>query len=68
MSRHDSSATRWLRGDKRSTTRTRSKSPRYKRSKLSNKSLDGSGYKSKNRARHFGDVLVFFLCFTLNFI
>ena len=68
MSGHNISGNRGSRDNKRSRLpyRTRSRSPSYKRSKYLNTSLR-SGYKSKNGARQFEDMLVSFLYLTLDF-
>ena len=66
MSGHNNSGNRWSRDNKRSTNRTRSRSPSYKRSKYLNTSLR-SGYDYKSGARQFEDMLVSFLYFTLDF-
>ena len=44
----------------RSPERTRSRSPSYKRSELSDTSLE-SGYDTVNRSQQFDDMLVFIL-------
>lgn len=61
MSRHNDSGNRRSRGYKRSRLpkRTRSRSPSYKRSKLSDTSLE-YGYDTVNRSQQFEDMLVFF--------
>ena len=62
MSRHNNSRNRRSRGYKRqrSPERTRSRSPSYKRSELSDTSLE-SGYDTINRSQQFEDMLVFIL-------
>ena len=71
MSGHNNSGNRRSRGNKRSgsPSRTRSRTPCYKRSKLPIKSFDHGSNLSKIRARQFGDMLVFLFCFcfTLDF-